>query len=160
MDLSELIFTFYSHILLARPSENNVGNNMNERRMQIAIGRKQLKMRCGIWCLFRLFDTDIDESIDIHIRMCVCVGGGCHCVGHYRMGQNIVHACHCNRWTYWERERTKVQFSRRVVTQTNSSLQTEVKRILSDKKTEREREKERKSLMYNENPTYWRDRIF
>ena len=57
-----------------------------------------------------------------------------------------------------ERERTKVQFSRRVVTQTNSSLQTEVKRILSDKK--REREKERKSLMYNENPTYWRDRIF
>lgn len=72
MDLSELILTFYSHILLAMPSENNVGNNMNERRMQIAIGRKQLKMRCGIWCLFRLFDTDIDESINIHTHIDVC----------------------------------------------------------------------------------------
>jgi hypothetical protein len=34
---------------------------------------------------------------------------------------------------YILKERTKVQYSGRVVTQTNSSLQTEEKRILSDK---------------------------
>lgn len=47
MDLSELIFRFpvtYDYV----HDQRVMSAAMNERRMQIAIGRKQLKMRCGI----------------------------------------------------------------------------------------------------------------
>jgi hypothetical protein len=83
-----------------------------------------------------LIQTSTTRSIYIHI----CVSCECHCAGHYRIGQNIVHACHCNSWTQRARERENESSIYWKSSNTNKFVSSDREKEFSQISKKRERE--------------------
>ncbi len=98
MDLSELIFRFtvtyyyiHHHRIMSATMNNEWTTHANSYRPK-TIENEVWYMSIQTFWYRHLWLAQ-------YIYMYMCVGGECHCGEHYRIGQNIVHACHCNSWT-------------------------------------------------------------